>query len=208
MAGNKNAKVIIPFALATWLISALLTREGTPEVARGAFAIAFAVAVPLIVFYLMADLGWRTLATRYRARMRFTGAWRPYPTAAMAHVSVDDPEYRRNQMRFLGGTLRLGTSDEALHLSMLFSKVPLLGRFFPEVRIPWSAVTSARTYEAPGWFTPASSPGALVQAAYDPNYRGRFVELVVGEPPVFLQLPADLLGERVLARLPLADRAG
>jgi len=70
-------------------------------------------------------------------------------------------------------------------------------------RIPWSAVTTATTYEAPGWFRPPSEPGTLIQAAYDPNYTGTFVELVVGEPPVFLQLPADLLGEG-MSRLPLA----
>lgn len=31
--------------------------------------------------------------------------------------------------------------------------------------------------------------------SYDPNYTGTFVELVVGEPPVFIQLPEKLLGE-------------
>ena len=199
---NKNAKVIIPFVLVTWLISIALIQDGTPEVAKVAFAIAFAVAVPLIVFYLMAETGWSALARRYRARESFNGQWRPYPTAVMAHVSIDDPDFPRRQMRFVGGTLRLGTTAEALHLSMLFSKIPLLGRFFPDVGIPWSAVTSARTFEAPGWFRPPSQPGALVQGAYDPNYTGTFVELVVGEPPVFIQLPVDLLGEAVMSRLP------
>lgn len=202
--GNRNAKVIIPFVVVTWLVSLVLLKDGTPEWAQAAFAVAFAIAVPVIVFYLMADAGWSTLATSYRARERFKGAWRPYPTATMAHVSVDDPDFRRKQMRFIGGTLRVGTTEEALHLSMLFATVPILGRFFPEVRIPWSAVKTARTYEAPGWYRPQSEPAALLQAAYDPNYTGTFVELVVGEPPVFLQLPADLLGAAVLARLPLA----
>ncbi|HET7700352.1 MAG TPA: hypothetical protein VFM06_05735, partial [Candidatus Limnocylindria bacterium] len=73
---------------------------------------------------------------------------------------------------------------------------------FPEVRIPWSAVTSARRYEAPGWYTPQRDPGTLVQAAYDPNYTGTFVELAIGEPPIFLQMPADLLGADAMTRLP------
>lgn len=201
---NKNAKVIIPFVLVTWLASLALIQAGTPAVVGAAFTIAMAVAIPVMVFYLMAETGWSTLAKRFRARESFTGPWRPYPTALMAHASVNDPEFSRSRMRFVGGTLRLGTTAEALHLSMLFSKVPLLGRFFPDVRIPWSAVTTARTFEAPGWFKPQSQPGALVQAAYDPNYTGTFVELVVGEPPVFIQLPVDLLGEAIMSRLPLA----
>ncbi len=200
---NKNAKVIIPFVLVTWLASIVLIQAETPAVVGAAFTIAMAVAIPVMVFYLMAETGWSTLARRFRARESFKGAWRPYPTAVMAHVSVDDPDFRRHQMRFVGGTLRLGTTGEALHLSMLFSKVPILGRFFPDVRIPWSAVTTARTFEAPGWFRPPSEPGTL-QAAYDPNYTGTFVELVVGEPPVFIQLPVDLLGEAIMSRLPLS----
>lgn len=201
---GKNAKVIIPFVLVTWLASVVLFRAGTPAVVEAAFAIAIAVAIPVMVFYLMAETGWSTLARRYRARESFNGVWRPCPTGQMAHVSVNDPAYQRNKMRLVGGTLRLGTTGEALYLSMLFSRVPILGRFFPDVRIPWSAVMTARTYEAPGWFRPQSEPSTLFQAAYDPNYTGTFVELVVGEPPVFLQLPADLLGE-TMSRLPLSS---
>lgn len=85
---------------------------------------------------------------------------------------------------------------------MLFSRIPILGRFFPDVEIPWSAVTSATTFEAPGWFKPLRDPGTILQVTYDPNYTGTFVELVVGEPPVFIQLSADLLGD-AMSRLPL-----
>ena len=157
------------------------SQAGIPAVVEAAFFIALAVAIPVMVFYLMAEEGWSTLARRYRARAAFAGPWRPCPTGQMALVSVDDPEFQRRKLRLVGGTLRLGTSPEALHLSMLFSKIPLLGLFFPDVRIPWSAVTSARTYEAPGWFRPASEPGTLLQVGYDPNYTGTFVELAVGD---------------------------
>ena len=202
---NKNAKVIIPFVLVAWLGAILVLWGGAPAVVQAAFIVAFAVAVPVIVFYLMAEMGWSTLAKLFRARERFGGRWQSARTVQMARVSVHDPEYERNKLRLVGGTLRMATTAEALHLSMLLSKVPLLGRFFPDVAIPWSAVTTASTYEAPGWFTPPSEPGAVLQAGYDPGYTGTFVELVVGEPPVFLQLPESLLGEG-MSRLPLSPR--
>lgn len=199
---SKNAKVIIPFVVGTWLASIVLLQVGAPPVIVAAFFVAVAAAIPVMVFYLMAEMGWSTLARRHRAREPFAGAWSPCPTGQMALVSVGDPDYERNKLRLVS-TLRIGTTADALHLSMLFSKIPILGRFFPDVKIPWAAVTSARTYEATGWFTPESGAGS-VQAAYDPNYTGTFVELVVGDPPVFLQLPAVLLGEG-MARLPLSS---
>ena len=67
-------------------------------------------------------------------------------------------------------------------------------------------MTTARTYEAPGWFTPASEPGTILQVGYDPNYTGTFVELAIGDPPVFIQLPAELLGE-AMSLLPLRPHA-
>jgi hypothetical protein len=60
---------------------------------------------------------------------------------------------------------------------------------------------AARPYEARGWFR-RDEPGALLEASYDPNYTGTFIELKIGEPPVFLQLPAGMLGEAA-SRLPL-----
>lgn len=203
---SKNAKIIIPFVIVAWLGSFVVFRAGTPAVVVAAFVIAFAIAVPVMVFYLMAEMGWSTLARKLRGRGSYDGPWRPAATGQMAKVSVFDPEFQRNKLRLVGGTLRMGTTHEALHLSMLLSKIPLLGRFFPDVEIPWSAVTSATTFEAPGWFTPQRDPGTIVQVAYDPNYTGTFVELVVGEPPVFVQFSADLLGE-AMSRLPLGTTA-
>ncbi|MEK7862503.1 MAG: hypothetical protein AAB295_04480, partial [Chloroflexota bacterium] len=179
-----------------------VSREGTPEVVQALFGIAFVVGVLVIVFSLMARTGWDTLAERYRATEPHRGAWRPYPTAVMSRVSIQDPDFRSQQMRFIGGTLRVAASPDALHLRMLFAVIPIVGRLFPEVRIPWSAVTSARRYEAPGWYAPQRDPGTLAQAAYDPNFTGPFVELTVGDPPIFLQMPTDLLGADAMSRLP------
>jgi hypothetical protein len=199
---NRNAKFIIPFVIVVWLASIVLIQVELPAPVEVGFYVAVAVTIVVMVFYLMAQEGWVTLARLFRAREPFKGKWRPCPTGQMALVSVDDPEFARRKLRLVGGTLRIATSDQGLHLSMLFGKIPLLGRFFPDVLIPWSAVKSARAYEAPGWFRPASAPGALLQFGYDPNYTGTFIELVVGEPEVFIQLSADMLGEG-LARLPL-----
>ena len=45
-----------------------------------------------------------------------------------------------------------------------------------------------------GGSLPQRETGAEVQVAYDPNYTGEFVELVVGDPAVFVQLPRPILG--------------
>jgi hypothetical protein len=121
----------------------------------------------------------------------------------MALVSVDHPQFHRVKMRFVGGSLRVGTTAEALHLATIFTGLPVLGWVFPRLEIPWESATRARAFQAPGWFAPQREPGALLQAAYDPNYTGRFVELEVGDPPVFIQLPAAILGQQA-SRLRIA----
>lgn len=199
---NKNAKVIIPLALTFPLVAFILDKTDAPKAMHVAFYVSFALAIPLVVFYLMAEAGWSTLAKRFRQSAPFNGAWRQCPTGYMALVSMDDPDYQSSKMGFIS-TLRVGTTAEALYLSMLFSKIPILGLFFPNVQIPWSTVRTARTFDAPGFFKKGDV--ALVQLNYDPNYTGTYIELEIGEPSVFLQLPAGVLGD-AMARLPLAAR--
>lgn len=205
MGRDKIAKIIIPLAIGAWLLGIAVSRTEAPAVFETIFVLAFVVAIPTIVFYLMAEQGWSTLAKRYRSTVPFTGTWQVCPTGQLAAVSVDHPEFNQRRLRLVS-TLRVGTTPEALYLSMLFSKIPFLGLFFPDVRIPWSAMTSARTYQPPGWFAPQRQPGALIQAAYDPNYTGPFVELEVGRPPVFIQLPMPILGDAA-SQLPLEPAA-
>jgi hypothetical protein len=202
---NKNARVIIPLALAVPLVVFILEKTEAPKAIYAAFWAGFALAIPLLVFYLMAETGWSTLARRFRQIAPFNGAWRQCPTGYMALVSMDDPDYQSSKMGFIS-TLRVGTTVDGLYLSMLFSKIPILGLFFPNVQIPWSTVGKARSFEAQGFFSANQNPGALVQVNYDPNYTGTYIELEIGEPPVFLQLPAGVLGDAI-ARLPLAARA-
>ncbi len=202
-ARNRNAKFIIPLALGAPLVVFVLDRTDAPRAVYVAFAIGFALAIPLLIFYLMAQTGWSMLAKRFRQSAPFNGAWRSCPTAYMAPVRMDDSGYERSKMGFIS-TLRVGTSAEALYLSMLFSRIPILGLFFPNVQIPWTAIGNARTFDAPGFFQKGDV--VLVQVNYDPNYTGAFVELEIGEPPVFLQLPVGILGDAI-RRLPLAARA-
>ena len=196
---NKNAKVIVPLAIAAWLGGILVFKGGVPVVAEVVFVVAFAVAVPTAVFYLIGEAGWRGLAKRHRASLPFDGEWTPCPTGQMALVNVDHPDFNKVKMRFGGGSLKVAATAEGLHLTTMLSKVPVLGLFFPRLQIPWAAVRQAHAFEAPGWFTPASKPGTLLQAAYDPNYTGTFIEMEVGEPPVFIQLPEAILGKGLVS---------
>ena len=197
---NRNAKLIIPLALVAGIGGIVFTREGVPAAFTAIFVSAFAIAVPAVVLYLIGEAGWRLLAKRCRATAMQSGEWHRCPTAQMARVSVDHPDFRRVRMRFVG-SLRVATTADALHLSTLVSGVPVLRRFFPSLEIPWVAISSAHEFEAPGWFTPGSDPGAMLKIAYDPNYTGIFIEMAVGDPPVFIQLPAWILGEN-LGRVP------
>ena len=190
---NENAKVIIPLAFFAWAGGVLASQVESP-VLTAAWVIALAIIIPVAVFYLMAEQGWSTLAGLYRSPQRFGGPWQSVPSAGLSLVSVDDPTHARHRLRLVSA-LRVATTPDALHLSMLFGKVPILGLFFPDVRIPWQDVTSAGRYEAPGWVAPPSNPGALFQASYDPNYKGTFVELTAGQPPVYIQLPEPVLSE-------------
>jgi len=198
---NRNAKVIIPLALAAWIGGTVVFRDGVPAAFEVVYVAAFAIAVPLVVFYLIGEAGWRALSKRYRGAVPFGGEWRACATGQMALVSVGHPEFRKVKMRFIGGSLRVAVTADALYLTTMFSALPVLRWFFPSLRIPWTAVSNAHAFEAPGWFTPLVDPGSVLQVAYDPNYTGQFIEMEVGDPPVFIQLPADILGEGV-SRLP------
>jgi hypothetical protein len=157
--------------------------------------VAFAVAVLVVVFYLFGETGWRALAKRYRVSVPFAGTWTLCPTGQMALVSVHHPEFHKVKMRFVGGSLRVATSAEALHLTTMVSGLPVLRWFFPSLQIPLAAVSKAHAFEAPGWFTPLVEPGTPLQVAYDPNYTGKFIEMEIGDPTVFVQPPAAILGE-------------
>lgn len=198
---NRIAKVVVPLAVAAWLGGIVVSMEGTPAVFEALYLAAFAIAVPLAVFYLIGAGGWSLLARRYRVSVPFDGRWHACATGQMALVGVEHPDFRKMKTRFVGGSLRVATSADALYLGTVLSGLPVLRRFFPALRIPWSDISRAHSFEAPGWFAPPVEPGSLLQAAWDPNYTGKFIEMTVGEPPVFIQLPAGILGAGI-SRLP------
>lgn len=201
---NKNARIIIPFVAAVWLVSAIYGREA-PFWFQLTFFVGVGVAIVAIVLYLMTDTGWRRLGRAFPLSVPFTGQWQVCNAGNMSRVSVRDPDFRQHRTRF-AGVLRVGSSPDSLYLKTVFTAVPLLRRFFPAVQVPWSAFRSARTYTANGWVTPSMRSPAVLRATYDPHYTGAFVELVVGEPPVFMQLPLSLLGDGI-DRLGLAAPA-
>lgn len=198
-----NAKLIIPLAIAVWLGDIVLSREGTPVVYEVAFLMVFVIAVPMVVFYLIGEAGWRMLARRYRASAPLNVELQACATGHMAMVSIDDPTFSNAKMRFIGGSLRVATTADALYLTTMVSGLPILRWFFPSLQIPWTAVSRAHAFEAPGWFPPLLEPGALLQVAYDPNYTGKFIEVEIGNPTVYVQLPAAIFGEH-LSRLRLS----
>ncbi len=200
---NRNAKLIIPLAIAAWLGGMLVSGENVPAVFEVIFGVAFVIAVLVVVFYLIGEAGWRALAKRYRASVPFSVDWQACATGQMALVSVNDPRFGKVKMRFIGGSLRVATTADALYLTTIGSGLPILSWFFPSLQIPWTAVTKARAFAAPGWFAPLVGPATLLQVAYDPNYTGKFIEMEIGDPPVFVQLPAAIFGEK-LSRLSLS----
>ena len=70
---NRNAKVIIPLALAAWLGGIVVFRKGVPAVFEAVYIAAFVIAIPAVVFFLIGEAGWRALAKRYRASVPFAG---------------------------------------------------------------------------------------------------------------------------------------
>jgi hypothetical protein len=196
--GERSAATL---ALAAWVGGILVSRDGVPAIFEVVYAVVFVLAVVVVVFYLVGDTGWRKLAHRYRATGSTEFVWQPCPAAQVSLVSVDHPDFQRFKTRFVGGSLRVAATSDALHLGTLVSGVPVLGWCLPRLRIPWAAVSRARAFDAPGWYAPLAESGSAMRAAYDPNYTGEFVEMEIGDPPVYIQLPAAVLGEG-LRRLP------
>lgn len=194
-APSRNAKVIVPLAIAAWLGGLLVSREAVPRVFWVVYVVSFAAALLVALVYLMGATGWSSLARRFGAPVPFSGVWRLCPTGQMAPVSVHHPGFRKVKMRFVGGSLKVGTTADALHLAMMGSGLPVLRRFFPSLHIPWRAISQAHEFEAPGWYSRADYSG--LQMNYDPNYTGKFIEMEVGDPTVYIQLPAWILGENL-----------
>jgi len=180
------AKFVIPAAIAFWLAEIVVFREGVPSWVQVVAGVAMVAGVAgLVGFLLLRQSGWAELARRFPAGDEKPRAWRTCPSAVMATVSMDSPDYVRRRVR-LNFVLRAAADEIALHLST----APPFSLLLPPMRIPWSAVKSLRHFDASGWIAPASEQGTFFQLSYDPGYRGKFMEIEIAEPRCFLQLPA------------------
>ena len=192
---DKNARWLIGLVVAIWLLSSFVDLDGlSPQALVLVFVVivpAIALGILLLVLHMLAGTGWRALSMHYREVAPFRGTWQATGIARMAPVSMSDPEYRRRKGRFFG-TLRMGATADALYLTTIFSRLPLLQKWFPTLQIPLSAVEHARIIGGPDWSISLNDLSVV---------KGKLVEMKIGSPPVFLQLPAELLGD-LLRRLP------
>jgi hypothetical protein len=188
-----NAKMIIPAAIGLWLVALLVFNNKVPGWLQVVAGLAIFLFIAwLVAFLFLRQSGWHQLARKYPANPPLAGTWKTCPSAVMAAVSLDSPEYERHKVR-LNFIVRVGSNDEALYVSTL----PILRALLPPMRIPWSAMTSARYFDASGWVKAPRDPGTLLQLTYDPGYKGQFVEIEIAEPKIFLQIPAHLLIEAI-----------
>lgn len=192
----KQKRLVIGAAIGLWLIGLLITDE-TP----GWMVVVFAVCAFVGILGLITrGTGWQALARKYpEDTPAYTGELRRCRTFQMAAA---DPEQNLGT-RFSGGIVSVGSTGEALYLVM-----PSVVRFlFPTIRLPWSAIASAKPFEAPGWVKPMVESGAVFQATYDPGYRGDFIELETTAPKTRIRLPKYAFGDDALEHLPLSASA-
>lgn len=181
-ARNDIAKAVIPAVIAMWLLSMFVFRDGVPGWVQALAGAAMGIAIAgLIAFLLLRQTGWHALARHFPAGGARPPAWRVLASAVMAPVGMEDPDYVRSRVRLVF-VLRAGMDEQALYL-----RIPAL---LPPMRIPWSAMTRIRYFDASGWVAPTSEPGSFFQLAYDPGYRGKFMEIEIAEPRCFIQVPA------------------
>lgn len=107
----------------------------------------------------------------------------------MAPVSYEDPGFVRVKHR-LAGIVRIGATPEALFLRCVKPFYFLL----PPLQIPWSAMSS-RTLEVSRLMPTLGRPGPIIQANFEIGPGGRFVELHLKEPPVYILFEEHLVAD-------------
>jgi hypothetical protein len=182
-----HKKLIFGAIIGLVVLGSLGTDE-TPEWIEYLFGVVFAVTiVGLIVFALVSGTGWRALATAYPERTPYSGEWYYCRTFQMIALHSGEPF----SARFSGSIVAVGTTSSALYISM-----PRIVSFLlPTIELPWTAIESAKPFEAPGWVNPIAKPGMIFQVEYDPGFRGEFVELETKEPKVVIRLSMQALQE-------------
>ena len=179
--------LIVVAVVGLWLLSFLIT-DKTPGWMEAAFGIfAFLTIAGLVAYLITRGSGWHGLAGKYPERAPYTGELHRCRTFQM--MALDSKQ--SFPMRFSGGIVSVGVSSDALYIV-----APSVVRFlFPTIQLPWSAVASARPFEAPGWVTPIAEAGTVFRAEYDFGYRGEFFELQTTAPKTCIRLPGYAIGD-------------
>lgn len=194
-----NWKFIIPTAIGLWLLLPRVLESNLPPWAKVSVCVAAALLIAgLVGFLLVRQTAWFDLAQRYPARLPVSEPWRWCRTAVLSRAALDAPTYEQEKVR-LHSILRVAATHDALNLAA----IPVFRPLIPPVQIPWSAIAHARAFDGSGWIQPPSNPGAFFQLSYDPGSKGRFAELELTDPRLFIQLPAEALGS-AWDRLPLS----
>jgi len=182
-----QSKLIIGTAIGFSLIGLLIPDEIPGWAGAALFVFGFLTIAGLVAFLMTRGSGWHALAKKYPEGTTYTGELRRCRTFQMVATDSDQPF----GTRFSGGIVSVGSTGEALYIA-----APAIVRFlFPTIRLPWSAIASAKPFEAPGWVKPFAESGALIQAEYDPGYRGEFIELETIEPKTCIRLPMYAIGD-------------
>jgi hypothetical protein len=187
-----QAKLIITTAIGLWLLS-LLIKDAPAWVGTAFGVIAFLAITGVIAFLMTRGSGWHALAKKYPERVPCSGPLRRCGTFQMLALNSE----QNFGTRFSGGIVSVGPTSEALYIA-----APAVVRWlFPTIQLPWSAVASAKPFEAPGWVQPIADSGAVYQARYDFGYTGPFLELETTEPRTCIRLPVYAIGD-ALGNLP------
>ena len=181
-----QAKLVAGAAIGIIVLNMLI--KDRPGWLQAAFGIlAFLTVVGLAAFLIVRGTGWRALAARYPERAPYTGELCRCRTFQMMALDVEGSF----GTRFIGGIVRAGATSDALYL---FAP-SLLRSLLPPIQLPWSAVASAKPFEAPGWVTPVQKAGIGLRFTYDPGYTGEFVELETVEPRTSIRMPMYAIGD-------------
>src|ERR1700694_4151032 len=153
-----QARLIIGTALSFWLLG-LLIKDHAPGWIEAAFGVlAFVWIAGLLAFLITRGSGWHALAKKYPQRAACTEPLRQCRTFQMTAVNSD----QGLGTRFSGGIVSVAPTSEVLYIA-----APSCVRWlFPTIQLPWSAIASAKPFEAPGWVQPIVESGAVFQARY------------------------------------------
>lgn len=181
---------IIGAAVFFWLTGDLVFNARVPEGVQVAFGFLFILVVAgLVGFLISRGSAWHALSRKYPARSPYRGQWKASGYFLMAPVNYEDPDFVRRKHR-LSGIVRIGTTPEALFLRCVKPFYFLL----PPLQIPWSAMSS-RTLEVSRLMPTLGRPGPIIQANFEIGPGGRFVELHLKEPPVYILFEEHLVAD-------------